>query len=99
MNWLIIAQFALSTALGGLSGGVIALIGVWGAEKHQNRRLTELELDLEQVRMHQKSFQKTVSGKFGAEERTTRLSIEKEAQQHLGANKGSSSDQDWIENK
>jgi len=99
MNWIIVAQIVLSATLGGLAGGLIAYTGVWGTEKHQNRRLNELELDVESTRMQLKSFQKTVSGKFGAEERGTKLNIEKEAQQLLTRKGSNSSDQDWLEHK
>lgn len=99
MNSLSFAQILLSISAGLLGGGVIQLIGVWGVEKLQNRRLAELELDVEQVRMSQKSFQKTVSGRIGAEVQADKRSVEKQAQEYLTAQKSNSgnSDQDWLQ--
>jgi len=96
MNSLSTAQILLTVSVSALISGLMCYIGVWGIEKHQNRRLTELEFDLESTRSSLKSFQKTVSGRMGAEERQAKKSIEEEAKLRLASNGGVTDDSAWI---
>ena len=98
MHSLSLAQILLTASVATLAGALTVLIGVWGVEKHQNRRLTELELDIEQTRSSQKSFQKTVSGKMGQNELQAKRSIEEQAREHLKGN-NVDSDEAWLTGK
>lgn len=70
-------------------------LGVWGMEKLQNRRITDLELDIEALRASLKSFVKTVSGRMGAEKKAAMGSIEDQAKLRL-AEGGDNSDASWL---
>ena len=75
---------------------MVLLIGVWGVEKLQNRRLFDLEEDVEDLRARHKSFQKTMSGRLGQEKKQQYASVEQEARELLKQSGGVSDDAAWI---
>lgn len=100
MHSLSLAQIVLTICAGALAGGLITVIGVWGCEKLQNRRLAELEGDLISLRSNFVRYQKTQAGLKGVQAREEKASIEKQAQEHLASNKGNGeqSPEDWVKN-
>ena len=66
-------------------------------EKLQNRRLNDVELDIEALRAKLNSFVKTVSGRIGQEKKKAMGSIEDEAKIRLAQSDGvENSDQAWL---
>lgn len=99
MNSFTFAQILLSVAAGAFAGGLVLFIGVWGVEKKQNRRLYELETDVESLRESSKSFQKTVSGRMGQQKLKDDRTIEQMAKDRLRqhqAGNGGVSDDEWL---
>ena len=95
---LTLAQLVFVIAISGLVSLTCCYIGVWGTEKLQNRRITDLELDIEHLRASLKSFVKTVSGRMGQEEKRAKLSVVEDAKSRLAQESGTSDDE-WIHGK
>jgi len=93
---LTIVQFILIVAVSAFVSLVCCWLGVWGIEKLQNRRLTDVELDIEALRAKLNSFVKTVSGRIGQEKKKEMGSIEDQAKLRLAHPGGGGADDEWL---
>ena len=91
----LLAIAALAALSGGVSGAAMWLIGVWGVEKHQNRRLDELDSDMSSLNSRFTRFQKSLSGRLGAEEKEAKKTLVQEARDRL-AQSQPQDDRSWV---